>query len=806
MDKASGVYLTITDNSFITGGTTQMKVVIPMLTNKGNLGLTRVTANDFKDLVGYDLGYNSNYYGLQKLIENMSYVDVWRLNQNAKIANAYFMDKDSGKSSDADCDSFEEITRADPKPMFAAANKWVGDWQTSAVKLSPTPTITTIPNEGAVPSASQTIEFNDVREAEKSIFDGKEINSGCIFYNSSDNSVVGIIKKNSLGEYKVYKVVDNEIVDDTITYDTFNAWTDGTNFYNASMEVDSEPEGEAGTPVDIGVVRSGVYTKVTSAWNCGEKYYDENDAQIERPEGTAGSATVLGKAYIAKDSDASLVPGKIYITTDDGSTYWYVAKLHSNWADTAADSENRQETTAAVIDVLNDYYAANQFSEIAYAEYTAQKDTGFYVNKNSAWYKATGFNALSVSTEAEAETDATIIGVLNAASDIAIKYVLYTKQSSMVENSVGSAAWDGSKLTVELSSPISKDTFWTVHTIPETITEWTLSAGKYEDSQYLVQNEYAFSTNSSADNYWEKINFGDIQIFINGSIPGDWEDGRKWFILDNGSNGDPVISAIDVDTSVLDTCGDNILLMNGLTDYKVVNRIAAKCQSLKIHAFVDAPAYSSYIDVEAWKKKIAQGEYIAIGGRPDQTENSDGSKIYVYPSVNYGCIFSAMMANYGNLCFPPAGPTYGTITANDLIECDYEMYQNELKTNRINWQRTNSLGTMMWEQRTNYALNTDLSYIAPIFIIDDLSDQIVTFERQFNFRYMTRSDLLTQESGLTNIFDSFVTKGFVFAYEIKMPTYEEAQRSGRTLRVPLKVQISKDAEVIELELEITNSL
>jgi hypothetical protein len=134
------------------------------------------------------------------------------------------------------------------------------------------------------------------------------------------------------------------------------------------------------------------------------------------------------------------------------------------------------------------------------------------------------------------------------------------------------------------------------------------------------------------------------------------------------------------------------------------------------------------------------------------------------------------------------------------------MYQNELKTNRINWQRANSLGTMMWEQRTNYALNTDLSYIAPIFIIDDLSDQIVTFERQFNFRYMTRSDLITQSSGLTNIFDGFVTKGFVFAYEIKMPTYEEAQRAGRTLRIPMKVQISKDAEVIELELEITNSL
>ena len=811
MDKASGVYLTITDNSFITGGTTQMKVIVPMLTNKGKLGLTRVTANTFKDLVGYDLGYNSNYFGLQKLLENMTYLDVWRLNQNAKMANAYFVDKDSAKASNPDCDSFEEITKADPKPMFAAANKWAGEWQTSAVKLSPTPSITTIANEGAVPSASQTIELDDVREAEKSVFDGKEINSGCVFYNSSDNAIVGIIKKNSLGEYKVYKVVDNEIVDDTITYDTFNAWTDGTNFYNASMEIDSEPEGERGTPSSIGTVRSGTYTKLTDAWKLGDNYYDEDDVRIEQPEGTAGSGTVLGKAYAAKDLDGSqgLEPGKIYVTTDNGATYWYVAKLHSTWAATEADTANNHlESGADALLTLNTYYGADpsEFADITYNQYNAQKDTGFYVKKDSSWYKATGFNTLAISTEAEAETNAAIVAALDGASDVEIDFVLYTKQSSMIERSVGSAAWDGSKLTVELSSPMSKDTFWTIHSIPETITEWTLSAGKYEENQYLIQKEYAFSTDAASNDYWENVNFGDIQIFANGSIPGDWEAGRSWFILENGSNGNPTVSAVDIDTSVLDTCGDNILLMNGLTDLKVVNRIASKCQTLKIHAFVDIPAYSAYIDAETWAKKVARGEYIAVGGRPDQTENSDGSIVYVYPSVNYGCIFAAMMANYGNLCFPPAGPAYGIISADDLITCDYEMYQNELKTNRINWQRTNSPGTMMWEQRTTYSLDTDLSYIAPVFIIDDLSDQIVTFERQFNFRYMTRSDLLTQESGLTSIFDGFVTKGFVFAYEIKMPTYEEAQRAGRTLKIPLKVQIAKDSEVIELELEITNSL
>ena len=799
MDKASGVYLTITDNSFITGGTTQMKVIVPMLTNKGEIGVTRVTANNFKDLIGYDLKYNSNYYGLQKVLENMSYVDVWRINQNAKMANAYFIDAESAKISDDDCETFEDITRLEPKPLLALAHKYVGDWQKTSVKFTPAPTIIQTPNEGATSTAAQTIVFDDVSEREKKTFDSKEICAGCVFYNSSDNSIVGIIKKNKDGDYNVYKVVDNEIIDDTMTYLTVNAWTDGSKYYDSAMVEEEKPEGEEGTPVSIGTVRSGIYTAHTNAWQMNGTSYNENIAEFT-PEGTRGSGNVIAKGYFAVAEDEDLVEGWLYATPDNGTTYYHITKFGETWE--ACEMELVEDSAA--LTALN--ILIGDFKNITHYQYSQETGTGFYSKVSGFWFKAEGFNQLGIALSLEAETNTDIIQVLEAASDVEISYVTFTKLDTFIPNSIGTASWEGTKLTVVLTSPISKDSFWNVHTIPDAITEWIATVAKFENEQYLVQNEIQFSTDSSSDIYWEKVDFGDVQLFLSSAIPSSWETVRTWVDLENGSNGNQVVSAVDIDTSVLDTCGDNILLMNGLTDIKAVNRIASKCQSIKIHAFVDVPAYTSYIDAEAWKKKVAQGEYIAIGGRPDQTENSDGSKIYIYPSVNYACIFAAMMKNYGNLCFPPAGPTYGIITADDLIECDYEMYQNELKTNRINWQRVNSLGTMMWEQRTNYSLNTDLSYIAPVFIIDDLSDQIVTFERQFNFRYMTRSDLLAQSSGLTSIFDSFVTKGFVFAYEIKMPTYEEAQRAGRTLRVPMKVQISKDAEVIELELEITNSL
>ena len=121
--------------------------------------------------------------------------------------------------------------------------------------------------------------------------------------------------------------------------------------------------------------------------------------------------------------------------------------------------------------------------------------------------------------------------------------------------------------------------------------------------------------------------------------------------------------------------------------------------------------------------------------------------------LNYVKIFANMLTNFKNLYYPPAGLTYGGITIENLIECDYENYGDELKTNRINWQRVLKRGSTMWEQRTTYSLDTDLSYIAPNFIVDGLRSEIYSFETQFNFRYTSPTDLLNQESGLKGILD-----------------------------------------------------
>ena len=584
MDKASGVYLTLTDKSFLNGGASVMKYVIPMLTVKGELGINRVTATDLEEVLGYDIKYNSNYYGLQQLLENLTYVDVWRLNQNAKLANGYFTSASGESTTNANATSFADITETSGV-LLAAASLTPGLTGRPCVKFEPQVETKIIANE----ASSQTITIPNCNiTTTMSVGTTSGCLAGAVFYDSTGTNIVGVIVKNS-STYTPKKVVD-------------------------------------------GVVQN---------------------------------------------------------------------------------------------------------------------------------------------------------------------------------TNIGTASLSDGILTISLTGDFSDDYSWNLQTFPTTPIDWTLYVGQYNATTeiYSISKSYSFSMDSEADNYWKNVLFGDVQIYIKDNTnPISVEKARNWFELQSGSNGDSTVNPSLIDVTQLDLCDANIMLMNGMgsDNAAIVNRMVPKCEKKKIHMFVDAPAESKYENLVVWANSIQRSEYVAIGARPDQFVTPENKKAFVYPSVNYGLIFARMYKTYGNLNYPPAGPSYGMIGATDLIKCDYNMYADELKTNRINWQTSNNLGTMIWEQRTTYGLNSDLSYIAPVFIIDGLSEDMVNFERNFNFRYMSADDLSNQQSGLNTILKNFVDDGFLYWYELKVPSFAEAQAAGRTLTIQAKVKVTKDSEVINIDLVLTN--
>ncbi len=802
MDKESGVYLTITDNSFQTPGASNMKTLVAMLTTKGKLGLNLVTANDFKDILGYDLKYNSNYYGLGSLLEDVSYAYVWRLNQNAKLANAYFTSTETIKASKADAESFADITELDPKPILAAALKNVGNPQTTAIKFAPVTDESTVMNEFPQPSSPQEMIFPDVSETETATYDGKQIKGACIFYNSSDNAPVAVIKENREGQLTLYNVVDGAIEDDVYKTISTNTWTDGTDFYGSDTLPMEEPEGERTTPKNIGEVSIGTYSVTNDVWNVGSTDLNQ-DVEIIIPSGTAGTAVTLCEGYVATSSDSPLIPGNLYITNDGGSTFAVVtslSKVYSGIVSTVVGGE--------IAAKLTDIYTNSRFNNLEYIPYTEDVSTGFYkkiVNTGvTTWYKVEAFTSSTVVTVSYEETNTDIIDALNNATPKEIAFTTYSYEVEVENNSCGIASWNGTELTVIMTKTISKDSFWNVHTIPSVVTDWTVTVASYADNQYKTMETATISTNTESEYYWKNITLSNIDLYIQSSIPSNWTSVRNYFTLDNGSNGDQSLIASDIDVSVLEQCGCNVLAMNGITNYKVINKIAQKGESLFIHTFGDAPAYAKYADLENWMRNVYRSQYLAIGARPDQVEINEDEYIYVYPSVNYVKILARMYNQYQNLNYPPAGFTYGTISVENLITCDYENYGDELKTNRINWQRTKNRGSVMWEQRTTYSLDTDLSYIAPNFIVDGLREQLIEFEEQFNFRYMSPTDLLNQESGIKSILDDYVTKGFIYKYELEVPTYAEAQKAGRTLTIKIGVALAKDSEIIMININLNN--
>ena len=589
MDKASGVYITITDNSIQTSGSVSMKLVVPMFTKKGNLGLNRVTATDLEDIVGYDLDYNSNYYGLRQMAEMVSYLDVWRVNHSAYFANEWAKEGENTLQSDVKVTDLDTITEGDKGCTLLVAGKYAGNWRNMDVTLTP--------------------------------------------------------KVNSI---------------------------------SASPEI-------VGTDYNPGVIMAKDYASYT-------------------------------------DGDGFLKYLSIYDATNVNQVAWVDASTGKVYKDNARTGE---------------------IGQVAYTAVTEGEETVGYT--------------MSIHLD---------------------------------------------------SAPTIDDSIYNIRYLAQDTSLMTLTVA--DNETHSNSASYDFSLDDTSESYWgtEGFSFGPDATFWT-SLTERSESAfalfSDWVNLQNGEDDNMEgFSVTDLDTSVLDLSGDNILAFNGFSvdEPEAIAPICKKCNYLKIHAFVDAPAEDKFTDLLGWRNsgKVPASEYVVIGCRPDQVED-----IYVYPSVSYVEILANMMSSQGNMNYPPAGPTYGTVSTSNLLRCDYEMYADEMKTNRLNWQRIRNNAAMMWEQRTTYALNSDLSYIAPVFILDDLTARLVEFESNFNFRYMTRSDILTQQSGLTSILDSFVTSNFLYSYELKMPTYEEAQKGGRTLVIPISVVIMKDSEVIQINLELNNA-
>lgn len=134
--RASGVYYQLTDASQQVAGSIALNALMFLKTEKGPIGeVITVTPKDYKDILGYNLNYNSNQYGLDKLMAKLQKLYVVRVNKDPYVSNVYF-DNAGVKSSLASCKDYSELEALAPPPDTWAANKTPGLWNQPAFALT----------------------------------------------------------------------------------------------------------------------------------------------------------------------------------------------------------------------------------------------------------------------------------------------------------------------------------------------------------------------------------------------------------------------------------------------------------------------------------------------------------------------------------------------------------------------------------------------------------------------------------------------------------------------------------------------
>ena len=351
--------------------------------------------------------------------------------------------------------------------------------------------------------------------------------------------------------------------------------------------------------------------------------------------------------------------------------------------------------------------------------------------------------------------------------------------------------------------------------------------------------KYTFSLNPNEDDFYKKVNFGDLMVGFDSSLSFptafsayllgptvttiDVNDTDH--LLSSGYNGlnptdDEVIPATEIGDclSAIDKSEANVFVMNGfyggvgvgVDDVTFAKKIVSYCAKQDRSVFLDAPLFMDdkeevlhAPDIAGWTKDLLmdEGQFGQVAAVPDQV-----GSVFVQPSAYLFEIYAKMYATYGHVNYPPAGPTYGTVSASKLMDSNFYLYGDELKTARINYLTSTSFGVCMWEQRTLYTFgNSDLSYANTVFILRDLKQRLINFMSQFSFRYSTPLDLLTIRSGLSGILDTFVRNKFLVNYTLYVPTYEEAQAAGRELDINIGVAVISDMEVINLRIALQSA-
>ncbi len=247
------------------------------------------------------------------------------------------------------------------------------------------------------------------------------------------------------------------------------------------------------------------------------------------------------------------------------------------------------------------------------------------------------------------------------------------------------------------------------------------------------------------------------------------------------------------------------VIMNGLTGASLTSKFLQYFGSKGQYVICDAPNFKEFEQVKAYKEMLYGIDHGALYWVSD-IRKVNGKEYPIFPSVNVLLAYAKMFSQTGYLNYPPAGYQFGGIVVEKLLETDASSYKADLKINKINYQTIESQGAVIWEQRTLYPYESDLSYISSILIYKHLADRIKRFLDNYGFKFIGIDDLSQITTNLESITGDYISRGFLWSANVKVPSFAEVKKEGaRFMDIVIGVKIAEDSEERNFKIHIQRS-
>lgn len=311
-----------------------------------------------------------------------------------------------------------------------------------------------------------------------------------------------------------------------------------------------------------------------------------------------------------------------------------------------------------------------------------------------------------------------------------------------------------------------------------------------QSTSYRVSEYARVSFSPTLENYVDTVTFNDLQLKLVGPV--SFTSTSEIAML-YGDDGD-IPSAMEVDFAGVDPSSFNMICMNGVIGSSMVSRFIQHFEAYNKITLFDIPNVTTFVAAKLYADMVYASKNAMAYWVSDL--RTIGTKEYsIYPSVNAALTYAKMFRSSGYLNYPPAGYQYAGVAAEKLLVTDSGIHGAQLKIAKINYITMRSAGPVIWEHRTRYAFESDLSYASTVVSLIALQSRCKSFADNFPFRFVTPELLIQLRSGLEAIMTDYLQRGFIWLGEVVIPSFDEVKQSGaRFMDIYCNVKFAEDGQ------------